>query len=90
MDLQATMNNKNIYVSTLSPVTQLQPLPKNILSGYSFSVRAKGYQTTSDGVLWDLGNYVVTEFDSAKYHYVIVYSATDEMRQIIQTMQFTQ
>lgn len=89
MDLQATVGNKNIYVATLSPVIKLQPLPKNINGGYTFSVRSKGYQTVSNGVLWDLGDYVVTEFDSAKYHYIIVYSATDEMRQVVQTMQFT-
>lgn len=88
MDFQATVNNKNIYVATLAPITPIRPLPKNILDGYSFSVQAKGYQTIVDGVLWNVGNYVINELDTATYHYIIVYSATNEMKKMFATIQF--
>lgn len=88
MDLAANVANKNTYVATLSPVTKLQPLPNNILDGYTFTITAKGYETVSGGTLWDVGDYVLTEFDTPKYHYVLVYSNTDEMKQVVLSMQF--
>ncbi len=89
MDLQANVDNKNTYVATLNPVTKLQPLPAGITDGYTFTIRAKGYETVNGGALWDEGEYVMTEFTSAKYRYVLVYSNTDEMKRIVMTMQFT-
>lgn len=81
MDLAANVNNKNIYVATLSPVTKLQPLPTGVTDGYTFSVRSKGYETVSGGALWDIGDYVITEFDTPKYQYVLVYTNSSEMIQ---------
>lgn len=90
MDLAANVANKNTYTATLSPVTKLQPLPKNVLDGYTFTITSKGYETVSGGTLWDLGDYVITEFDSPKYHYVLVYSNTEEMKNVVMSMQFSQ
>lgn len=89
MDLQANVDNKNTYITTLTPVTKLQPLPVGITDGYTFTIQAKGYETVNGGALWDEGEYIMTEFNSAKYRYLLVYSNNDDMRKIVMTMQFT-
>lgn len=87
-DVAANVQNKNTYVSTLSPLAKLQPLP-GIPEAYTFTIRSKGYQTITGGALWDQGDYVMTEFNTTKYHFVLVYSNTNEMKQAVGNFQLS-
>lgn len=85
-DLAANVQNKNSYITTLNPLQKLQPLP-GIPQAYTFTIRSKGYETLTGGALWDQGDYVITEFNTAKYRYVLVYSNTKEMKEVVGNFQ---
>jgi hypothetical protein len=85
-DFSANENNKNTYVNTVDP------LASGVVAGkqaFTFTMQSKGFSGAGMGFLWDLGSYTTTEFDTDQYRFLLFYSNTNEMIQVVSSIQLT-
>jgi len=54
-----------------------------------FTMQSKGFSGAGMGFLWDLGSYTTTEFDTDQYRFLLFYSNTNEMKQVVSSIQLT-